>query len=177
MSSPGCHRPPSSPKGGVTVPDAGQADQVGAGWAGATGGRASANATSRASTTAAGYRNGSAGGVRGPDDDDEAARVFPAGKRLRRAAADLLREAVGEGCAARLVVDGGLPVVEPVRLRHVLDPVPVGADAGCDAARVVDVAAAVEDVDGELPGGSKGRGAALRRGASTASAEPDRERE
>src|SRR5262245_44828992 len=123
MSRPGCRRPPSSPKGEVTVPEAGQADHVGTGWAGVTGVRASANATSRASKTAAGYLRKSAGGVRGPDDDDQSARVVPAGKRLRRAAADLPGEAVGEGRAAGLVVHGRLPVVEPVRLRHVLDPV------------------------------------------------------
>src|ERR671924_1300470 len=178
MSTPGWLRPPSFPNGEVIVPCAGQTDQLGplgAGAGAATGPRMSATARRRASTAGGAYRYGSARGVGGAHDHDEAAGGAASGKRPRRDAADLRREPLGEPRAARFEVDRGLAVVKPVRLGDVLDLVAEGADAARDSARVVDVAAAVEHVDRDLPRRWQRRLVPLCRGGAVA--EPDQERD
>src|SRR6185312_7297694 len=86
---------------------------------------------------------------------DEPARVAAAGERTDGAARELGREPAGERLASGLEVDHRLLVAEAVRLRDVPDAVAERADVRRDLARVVDVAAAVEDVDGDFPGSGK----------------------
>jgi hypothetical protein len=85
MSIPGCQRPASSPKGEVTVPCAGHADQSGAGCVG-IGALESASVTSKRASKSRGRL---AGRVRWADDHDQPALVRPARKRVDGHAAEL----------------------------------------------------------------------------------------
>ena len=85
MSIPGCQRPPSSPKGEVTVPCAGHADQSGAGCGG-IGARDKRQGDEHEGQH---ERGRLAGGVRGADDHDQTALVRAAGERVHRDAAEL----------------------------------------------------------------------------------------
>src|SRR3954462_1875065 len=85
-----------------------------------------------------------------PRDHDEAMGGGPARQRPPRDA-ELFRQPRPVGLAAWLEEDRRLPVVEAVRLGHPLDLVAEGADLARQRARVVDVSAAVQDVDVQLP--------------------------
>ena len=148
MSIPGCQRPASSPYGEVTVPAAGQADQTGPAGCATRGVRTSAMARRSASTRTESCQQVARGG---PTITTSRRGFYPPGERARLATAYLGCEPLGERAAAGLEEHRCLLVIEAVRLGDVLDPVAEGADSAGDAARVVDVASAVEHVDGHLP--------------------------
>src|SRR5919201_6979918 len=86
----------------------------------------------------------------GADDHEELAAAGAAGQGLRLHA-QLLRQTQRKRVAAGREVHRGLGIREAVRSAHLLDRVAERLHMACDLARVVEVAAAVEDVDVHAP--------------------------
>src|SRR5205823_12558559 len=72
--------------------------------------------------------------------------------------AELFGEAQGDALALRRKVHGRLGIREAVRAHYLLDRVAERADVAGDLARVVDVPAAVQDVDWDPPRGRQDGG-------------------
>src|SRR3954454_2236362 len=123
-------------------------------------------------------RRGSAGRAGRARDHDQPSRVAAPGQRADGAATELGRKPAGQRLSAGLEVDDRLLVAEAVRLRDVADAIAERADVRRDLARVVDVAAAVEEVDGDLPRSREqcGRLARLRRPVPEADEDRGQER-